>query len=73
MKIFGKAAKQQYDMFKAIPKGFIFVTKKVHQINASCRVEQLKYVPSRLNPADDADAEGQTSPSIHCPKFLWQQ
>ena len=58
----------------------IFVANRIHQIHESCRVEQWRYVPSKLNPADHAlcglriaDVEGQTSTWIHGPKFLWQK
>ena len=58
----------------------IFVANRIHQIHKSCRVEQWRYVVSKRNPADHAsrgleiaDAEGQTSPQIHGPKFLWQK
>ena len=58
----------------------IFVANRIHQIHESCRVEQWRYVSSKLNPADHAscglriaDVEGQTSTSIHGPKFLWQK
>ena len=56
----------------------IFVANRMHQIHESCRVEQWRYVPSKLNAADHssrglgiADAEGQISTWIHGPKFLW--
>ena len=58
----------------------IFVANRIHQIHESCRVEQLRYVPSQLNPAGNAsrglglaDAEGQTSTWIHGQTFLWQK
>ena len=45
----------------------IFLAYKIHQIHESCRVEQWRYVPSKLNPADHAsrgfgiaNAKGQT-------------
>ena len=31
-----------------------FVANRIHQIHESCRVEQWRYVPSKLNPADYA-------------------
>ena len=56
----------------------IFVANRILQIHKSCRVEQWRYVPSKLNPADHAsyglgiaDVEGQTSTWIHGPKVLW--
>ena len=58
----------------------IFVANRIYQIHKSCRVEQWRYVPSKLNLADHAshglgiaDVEGQTSTGIHGPKFLWQK
>ena len=58
----------------------IFVANRIRQIHESCRVEQWRYVSSKLNPADHvprglgiANVERQTSTWIHGTKFLWQK
>ena len=58
----------------------IFVANGIRQKHETCRMEQWRSVPSKLNPADHgsyglgiADAEGQKSRWIHGPKFLWQK
>ena len=58
----------------------VFVANRIYQIYKSCRLEQWRYVPLKLNPDNHtlrgsgiANVERQTSTWIHGPKFLWQK
>ena len=58
----------------------VFVANRIYQIYESCRVEQWRYVPLKLNRDNHtlrgsgiADVERKTSTWIHGPKFLWQK
>ena len=55
----------------------IFVTNRIQQIYEGRNINQWRYLPSKMNPADDAscglDANKNTSPSkwFKGPEFLW--